>query len=385
MKGTMTCFKVLLLLVVLALASCARCGGVALMGEVFTSIVFVANMCDYKNQVQVGDFEIFWNSSFAGALETYTHGNVRMGSRDQNRVVNISIPCRFKSVTSNRIVDYMNLELSNFTNYNEFVYEWSSYALKYATAVLRLKVEKFKYRTMLLPTNVSMPWYGLGVVGCEDTNCLTWIVNDHYNPKIYMHEYGHNWGMGHSWKNGNEYGDEYSVMGNYNAATRFIAPHTDMLNWTHPIASVIAVNGTDNVVMKLLSTINNRSDYIKVNDNIFVELENTASARVYELLSQDASTNVVCTLDASCRQCTLNKTLLVFSITIVAPNSVELCVGFNTTACIPSKPQSQIVNIRSLDGCNRNVTSIISSSVSRYSTVRIVYALVAIVMLLGSA
>jgi hypothetical protein len=97
-------------------------------------------------------------------------------------------------------------------------------------------IDDFVYKIYILPKD-SCTFAGLGAVGpCDsEKRCRIWI-NGHYAnyPISYVHELGHNLGLGHASYGGNEYGDYSDVMGYCCVERCFNAPQSNMLNITVP-------------------------------------------------------------------------------------------------------------------------------------------------------
>lgn len=116
---------------------------------------------------------------------------------------------------------------------------WGDYALDYARNVLRLPVQEYTHRLMIVPSGNVCSWGGMGYVGCKK-DCRVWISGDLWDmPVAYFHELGHNMGLGHAGVLGKDgYADFSSAMG-YCCNTRCHgAPHASALGWSKPIATL---------------------------------------------------------------------------------------------------------------------------------------------------
>lgn len=101
-------------------------------------------------------------------------------------------------------------------------------------------VDDYVYKIYILPKG-ACTFAGLGAVGpCDSKHgCRTWI-SGHYAefPIAYVHELGHNLGLGHASYNGNEYGDYSDLMGYCCIERCFNAAHSNMLRITVPKQTV---------------------------------------------------------------------------------------------------------------------------------------------------
>lgn len=97
----------------------------------------------------------------------------------------------------------------------------------------------------------------------------SWIYKTKYwnNPRLIAHEFGHNLGLRHAARTGDEYGDPSCVMGNVDnyCCTKlcFNAPHTEMLGWMSPVI----VNRTFTFPVGKIS----EKIFYKVGDKYFIQ------------------------------------------------------------------------------------------------------------------
>lgn len=94
-------------------------------------------------------------------------------------------------------------------------------------------VDKEQFVSYILPKEMQCDFAGLGSVGpCTgDVQCNTWINGLYANSTdLYLHELGHNLGLGHASYKGNAYGDMTDVMGECCAERCFNAVHLDTLH-----------------------------------------------------------------------------------------------------------------------------------------------------------
>ena len=99
------------------------------------------------------------------------------------------------------------------------------------------------YMHVILDTNcVSGTTIGMGQVD----GIQSWIFNTvyTYSNRLFAHELGHNFGLLHAARDGDEYGDFTCVMGtidrkqNFEYATCFNSPHTQQLLWNEGITII---------------------------------------------------------------------------------------------------------------------------------------------------
>lgn len=93
------------------------------------------------------------------------------------------------------------------------------------------------YMVYILPKEIQCSFAGLGTVGpCNrNTQCNVWINGYYANyTEVYLHELGHNLGLGHSKYNGYSYGDLTDAMGACCTERCFNAVHLNMLRIKSP-------------------------------------------------------------------------------------------------------------------------------------------------------
>jgi hypothetical protein len=123
-------------------------------------------------------------------------------------------------------------------------------------------VDDYIYRIYILPKG-ACTFAGLGAVGPCDSHrtCRSWI-SGHYAeyPIAYVHELGHNLGLGHASYNGNEYGDYSDLMGYCCIERCFNAPHSNMLHITKP-KQTLSLPLSSTITLSLL-----QNEYIVIHD-----------------------------------------------------------------------------------------------------------------------
>lgn len=158
-------------------------------------------------------------------------------------------------------------------------HDWATRA-RQAAAQMGINISLYQHIMYVLPQNVQCSWAGIAYLGCQSPFCYSWVraynPNNVYSQLIYIHELGHNLGMGHSATdinnddtNINEYGDSACFMGvgGGQYLKELNAPHRDRLHWfdnlpnniktiktsgeyiLHPLEA--GVNGTGYLVLKI--------------------------------------------------------------------------------------------------------------------------------------
>lgn len=157
--------------------------------------------------------------------------------------------------------------------------DWANHA-KQAAVQMGIDLSIYQHIMYVLPQNVDCSWGGLANLGCRNSNCDSWVraydPSLVYSQLIYVHELGHNLGMGHSSKdinnddtNDEEYGDAACFMGvgDGKYLKELNAPHRDQLHWfdnlpdnmkiiekngeyvIHPLES--GINGMNKLILKI--------------------------------------------------------------------------------------------------------------------------------------
>jgi hypothetical protein len=116
---------------------------------------------------------------------------------------------------------------------------WGDYAMDYAQNVLRLPIQEYTHRVMIVPRGNVCSWGGMGYVGCKK-DCRVWISGDLWDmPVAYFHELGHNMGLGHAGVLGKDGYEDFSSAMGFCCNTRCHgAPHASALGWSQPIAAL---------------------------------------------------------------------------------------------------------------------------------------------------
>jgi hypothetical protein len=212
------------------------------------------------------------------------------------------------------------------------------YAIREVNQSLRVQVADYKYKLMVMPQNYGIiPWTGLAVIGGTYSWYNKYAVYD-WGVSLYLHEIGHNFGFGHAMKNGEEYGDQYVIMGSGDNC--YAAPHRHMMMWDQPIMSY-NFNAT---AWRSAVPLRNNGEFIVLNDNLY--LEATKNEVYGYILNSNKSTSTVCQLNYDFPNCTVenyissNFTREKYNITITFVGSdngthlIEIQSGFSNLSKI---------------------------------------------------
>ena len=261
--------------------------------EEFTSIVFIAKLCYWRQSQNKTSFERFYFGDVANMMSVCSKNNIHIGqTMYHNIVVDVDIPCKFASpYNSSFVVDNFKLNSSNTYDY---LYHWMDFAINSANNTLKGTIDNYKHKLLVLPKNNVIPWRALGTLG--DT--LSWYNTQDFDASVYLHELGHNFGFGHAMKNGQEYGDTTCVMGT--GSNCYTSPHRHSLLWDKPILTLnwyASFEGSTNTSVMF----KNDGDYLIFNNNLFVET-NADAVQVY-ILQPNMSTSHICALNEQCTFC----------------------------------------------------------------------------------
>jgi hypothetical protein len=262
----------------------------------FTSIVFIAKLCSWRQSQNRTIFEQFYTKQFAQSMTRCSKGNVIISERQtKNIVVEVDIPCSFKSISNENVV-IDNTKINN-TNTFDYINEWMDYAVRKVNGSLKGLINNYKYRLMVMPVNYGViPWHGLGAVG----GVYSWYNSHNLDISLYLHEIGHNFGFGHSMRNGEEYGDDSCVMGRgYNCYT---SPHRHFMMWDQPTMTFnwLTNNSDASASYNVWNTtilLKKSGEYVVMNDEVYIE-SNQYSVNAY-ILQSNMSTDIICRLGTS--------------------------------------------------------------------------------------
>lgn len=185
------------------------------LGFSIRAITIILTICDTPpaiTHLEIGKILIHDNNSAKNVLKFCSNGTITFDTLVFPSYVNI--PCPASAISCN-------------------VDDWADRADD-AIRPFVPDIDDFVYKIYILPKE-SCVFAGLGAVGpCNsEQKCRIWI-NGHYAnyPIAFVHELGHNLGLGHASYSGNEYGDYSDVMGYCCIQRCFNAPHSNMLNIT---------------------------------------------------------------------------------------------------------------------------------------------------------
>ncbi|KXZ43216.1 hypothetical protein GPECTOR_97g754 [Gonium pectorale] len=99
---------------------------------------------------------------------------------------------------------------------------------------------------LMLPNQARCSWAGLADVSCASPTCRSFIkTTANQDAHVLFHELQHNYGLSHSGRGFDEYGDPTDPMGNFNSAgTRLLchgAAYNYRIGWAKPINAVPGV------------------------------------------------------------------------------------------------------------------------------------------------
>jgi hypothetical protein len=308
-----------------------------------TSIVYLLKVCNYNKQTPIAEFRAFWNGPFARNLSKCTLGNIGFNP-DNNIIVEMYIPCQFVSVLDGKIVDNTLFDGGQNTNYYNI--EWAHYVVKNT----KFNTTMYRYRMLVLPKETPAKFYGLGTLGCYADGCYSWYNTNQYVSNLFLHELGHNFGLDHSRSKHAEYGDFTCVMGNeqnrcWNAAHRYV------LGWSEPRNTLFLNNSQNLVRSSFMLSVN---EFIRVNNNIFVEHVNLSSVpnivpqsiQVYQL-TINQSTIHLCSLLKVGDVCTIDQDMSIY-LSIDSITNDKIIFNICPDACqnISSKSNTRISESR---------------------------------------
>lgn len=289
--------------------------------ETFTSLVLIARVCEEKEPVNVETFKKFWFGEFRERLSYCSLDNVLMNNIDDtsNAVVSVNIPCGFES---------------------DIIDDWMYYTLNEA-AKNGINVNLYKYKILILPASLSRSWAGLGVVDCNNgPHCFSWIRSEFLSTFIYLHELGHNWGLGHATLFGNNEGDLYSIMGRESSNNCYNGAHRTFLQWDTP-SNKVEITASTSINLDINNT--KRDPYILVKLNqqsIFVDFTKTMWI-VYKYNSSEVSTTTKCVMTKARKVCILREDALVFKIISYNDTLININISYNTTDGITNSNSSK--------------------------------------------
>ena len=129
------------------------------------------------------------------------------------------------------------------------------------TDVIAAVTPGYHHYVFIVPGLVCDKWAGLGDVGCMKYGCRMWINSEYSQyPFVYLHEWGHNMGLGHAGTLTNVYGDDTDSMGSCceSRPLCYNAVHLEQLEWMTPVRTM-------NIPLKVAQKLSLRpSQYVKL-------------------------------------------------------------------------------------------------------------------------
>lgn len=313
-----------------------------------TSIVFLMRVCEWNVQTSVNEFGSFWYGTFAKNITDCSLGNIQFNPLN-NIIVNVYIPCKFASVYDRRIVD---ATLMNSVNQNDYITEWTGYIIRN----INIQLSSYRHKLFIIPKQTPANFYGLAYQGCDKSGCFSWYNSEQYTSNLFMHELGHNFGLDHSWRRMDEYGDETCVMGNqpnrcWNAAHRYA------LNWSNPVQSfdmtTIDLNITTNVTLEA-------NHFIQIENRLFAEHVNTigqsrvpSTLHIY-WLNVNMSTDLLCSLSQEGMGCKINRVAPQIHFIVSSIASSNMNIAFCQGLCLDLEYNKAIVTINNTKNTNNS-------------------------------
>ena len=198
------------------------------------AVVIVANFSD--SAVSCSD------ASIAGLM--WTGSKSVDGLYQASSFGQVSVP---NDVDNNGSPDVFRVTIPNAVSEACDAYAWASAAESAATAA-GADLSLYQHKVIVLPSNVTCGWAGLGNVGCSGS-CRAWVKTCDLQD-VYAHEIGHNLDLAHASTDPNndgtidcEYCDYSDIMGYGGVGWRlFSAPKEHQKGWT-PSANIQTVTG----------------------------------------------------------------------------------------------------------------------------------------------
>ena len=224
------------------------------------ALVILTTICNFNQQNSKIEFENFLYGKVSSKLESCSFGNVKL-NKTLSSVIEMHIPCSIPGT----MYPYKQINLTTLSDaeYEPHVLAMMVYAIN--------KVKTYTYYNyfmMKLP-NYAFPvtWSGLALTNCQGVSCYSWFNNQNLISGIYVHELGHNFGLGHAMTPNSEYGDAHCAMGQAQLDNCYNAVHRDALGWSSPMVSVNLSSQLPSVAY----TLTQYSQYIIVNKLIYIE------------------------------------------------------------------------------------------------------------------
>ncbi len=274
---------------------------------IMNAIVFLVTVCNYTAPISMTTAKSLYFNEFQTALKTCTKNNIVMDVQSNHKFVEFNIPCEFQAHYDPKPI--ININNYNTTNSLNYAYE----LMLYATSIYN--TSGYEYQMMIMPAIPIIQFAGIGTIG----GSFSWYLGENgYTPRVFMHEYGHNLGFGHSRKNGQEYADNSCIMGSGEWSMCYTAPHRYIAGFDTPQYTMNNITQiTNNIVI-------DKTNYMVVNDTIFIEAKTTGTYVYY--LTNDKYTCNICTLYNEGQACIIQA--LGTSITVIESTDAHTVLNF---------------------------------------------------------
>ena len=171
------------------------------------------------------------NSQIAGLM--WTGSNSVDGLYQAASFGQVSVP---NDIDNNGSPDVVRVSIANVSTEACDPYTWAANAESAAQAA-GVDLSLYQHKVIVLPSNITCGWAGLGNVGCSGS-CRAWVKTCDLQD-VYAHEIGHNLDMAHASTDTNndgtidcEYCDMSDIMGYGGVGWRlFSSPHEGQKSW----------------------------------------------------------------------------------------------------------------------------------------------------------
>lgn len=226
------------------------------------ALVILTTICNFRQQNTKIEFEDFLYSSISSKLDSCSFGNVKL-NKALSTVIELHIPCSIPGTMSPYLGKQIDLLTLSDEEYEPHVSAMMVYAINKISTY-----KNYNYFMMKLPNNAfPVAWSGLALTNCQGVTCYSWFNNPNLIAGIYVHELGHNFGLGHAKTPNSEYGDPHCAMGQAQLNNCYNAVHRDALGWSSPMVSVNLSSQLPSVAY----TLTQNSQYIIANKLIYIE------------------------------------------------------------------------------------------------------------------
>ena len=226
------------------------------------ALVILTTICNFGQQNTKIEFENFLYENISSKLDTCSFGNVKL-NKALSSVIELHIPCSIPGTMSPYLGKQIDLTTLSDAEYEPHVSAMMVYAINKISTY-----KNYNYFMMKLPNYAfSVSWSGLGLTNCQGIQCYSWFNNPNLISGIYVHELGHNFGLGHAKTPNSEYGDAHCVMGQAQFNNCFNSVHRNALGWSNPMVTV----NISSLLPSVTYTLTQESQYIIVDKLIYIE------------------------------------------------------------------------------------------------------------------